>query len=166
MIERLRRIALWIDDRLDISKLFAATAGHTVPRTPQQVSTQEDHGLFYCTAERLAGLDPVLRPRWRKRAQDFTSKASADVKTNIDTCVRQLTDLGLEAIAVEITASDVSELGFRVVKVLVPGMQPIDFGVQWPHLGGRRLYEAPARAGYRQIRTQPWEMNLFPHPFP
>ncbi|MEN3331194.1 MAG: ribosomal protein methylthiotransferase accessory factor [Blastocatellia bacterium] len=141
-------------------------AGHPVPRTPQQVSTQEDHGLFYCTAERLAGLDPVLRPRWQKRAQDFTPKASADVKTNIDTCVRQLADLGLEAIAVEITASDVSELGFRVVKVLVPGMQPIDFGMQWPHLGGRRLYEAPRRAGYKQIRTQPWEMNLFPHPFP
>ena len=27
----LRTIALWIDDRLKISKLFAATAGHTVP---------------------------------------------------------------------------------------------------------------------------------------
>jgi len=33
MIERLRKIALWIDDRVYISKLFAATAGHTVPRT-------------------------------------------------------------------------------------------------------------------------------------
>lgn len=32
MIARLRNIALWIDDRLDISKLFAATAGHSVPR--------------------------------------------------------------------------------------------------------------------------------------
>jgi ubiquinol-cytochrome c reductase cytochrome b subunit len=33
MIERLRSIALWIDDRVNISKLYAATAGHTVPRT-------------------------------------------------------------------------------------------------------------------------------------
>jgi ubiquinol-cytochrome c reductase cytochrome b subunit len=33
MIERLRTIALWIDDRVYISKLFAATALHTVPRT-------------------------------------------------------------------------------------------------------------------------------------
>ncbi len=33
MIERLRKIALWIDDRVYISKIFAATAGHTVPRT-------------------------------------------------------------------------------------------------------------------------------------
>jgi ubiquinol-cytochrome c reductase cytochrome b subunit len=33
MIDKLRNIALWIDDRVYISKLFAATAGHTVPRT-------------------------------------------------------------------------------------------------------------------------------------
>ncbi|MCM3869612.1 MAG: cytochrome b N-terminal domain-containing protein [Pyrinomonadaceae bacterium] len=33
MIERLTRIALWIDERVYISKLFAATAGHSVPRT-------------------------------------------------------------------------------------------------------------------------------------
>jgi ubiquinol-cytochrome c reductase cytochrome b subunit len=33
MIERLRNIALWIDERVYISKLFAATAGHTVPRS-------------------------------------------------------------------------------------------------------------------------------------
>src|SRR5262249_50721350 len=33
MIERLRNVALWIDDRLYISKIFAATAGHTVPKS-------------------------------------------------------------------------------------------------------------------------------------
>src|SRR4029434_2623037 len=33
MIERLRKIAIWIDDRVYISKIYAATAGHTVPRT-------------------------------------------------------------------------------------------------------------------------------------
>jgi len=32
MIERLRKVALWIDDRVYISKIFAATVGHTVPR--------------------------------------------------------------------------------------------------------------------------------------
>jgi ribosomal protein S12 methylthiotransferase accessory factor len=67
---------------------------------------------------------------------------------------------------VELTSPEMRELGFRVVKVLVPGLQPIDFGTQWPHLGGRRLYEAPARAGYLQSRTQPRDLNVFPHPFP
>ena len=33
MIERLRKIAIWIDDRVYISKIYKATAGHIVPRT-------------------------------------------------------------------------------------------------------------------------------------
>ena len=33
MIERLRKVAIWIDDRVYLSKIFTATAGHTVPRT-------------------------------------------------------------------------------------------------------------------------------------
>src|SRR5215470_4663505 len=33
MIERLRKIAIWIDDRVYISRIYKATAGHTVPRT-------------------------------------------------------------------------------------------------------------------------------------
>jgi ubiquinol-cytochrome c reductase cytochrome b subunit len=33
MIEKLRNVALWIDERVYISKIFAATAGHTVPRS-------------------------------------------------------------------------------------------------------------------------------------
>jgi ubiquinol-cytochrome c reductase cytochrome b subunit len=33
MVERLRKFALWIDERVYISKIYAATAGHMVPRT-------------------------------------------------------------------------------------------------------------------------------------
>src|SRR6201988_3197293 len=33
MIERLRKVAIWIDDRIYISRIYTATAGHTVPRT-------------------------------------------------------------------------------------------------------------------------------------
>ena len=139
---------------------------HRIPRLPQEVTGQEDHGLFYCSPERLVCLDPVLHPAWVQRAQDFGTIPSADVKENIDTCVQRLAKLDLEVVFVEITSPELRELGFRVVKVLVPGLQPIDFGLLWPHLGGRRLYETPARAGYLQTRKQPWELNLFPHPFP
>lgn len=33
MIEKLRNVALWIDERVYISKIFASTAGHTVPKS-------------------------------------------------------------------------------------------------------------------------------------
>lgn len=139
---------------------------HQVPRTPAEVIDQEDHGLFYASPERLRNLDVVLRPRWVRDAKDFQSCASDDLMENIETCVRRLAELDLEVIVVELTTPDVKELGFRVVKVLIPGMQPIDFGMRWPHLGGRRIYESPVRMRYRSTPARMWELNLSPHPFP
>lgn len=139
---------------------------HPLPRAPHEVVNQEDHGLFYCVPERLRALDVVLRPRWQVRAETLSQPVSEDVKENLEFCVKRLAAFGLEVIAVELTTSDVAALGFKVFKVLVPGLQPIDFGVAWPHIGGRRLYEAPVRMGYRPAPPQPWELNYYPHPFP
>jgi ribosomal protein S12 methylthiotransferase accessory factor len=92
---------------------------------------------------------------------------TTDVKQEVETCVGRLAARGLEVLAVDLTTDDISELGLQVVKVLVPGSLPLDFGVRWPHLGGRRLYEAPRRMGYRgRVARHPAEVNLFPHPFP
>jgi ribosomal protein S12 methylthiotransferase accessory factor len=136
------------------------------PRTLQDIVEPEDHGLLYTYPHMLPYLDPVLRPRGVVRIRDLPSCAAEDLKENIEFCVRQLAQLDLEVIVVDLTSADVEELGFKVVKVLVPGMQPLDFGVRWLHLGGRRIYEVPRRMGYRRFNTQPWELNLFPHPFP
>jgi ribosomal protein S12 methylthiotransferase accessory factor len=126
----------------------------------------EDHGLFYSSPSMLPALDPLLRPnRWVKAADVAPAHQLTDVKDDIDHCVQLLADNGLEVIAIDLTTPDVEGLGFKVVKVLIPGMQPIDFGPQW-HLGGKRLYEAPARMGYEGTAREPWHLNLFPHPFP
>lgn len=137
-----------------------------LPQAPHEVVNQEDHGLLYCSPNRLRQLDAVLRPRWMIRPEDIANNESDDVKANVDYCVRKLADLGLEVIVVDLTTPEVESLGLKVVKVLVPGIQPLDFGTQWLHLGGRRIYEAPVRMGYRQANTKPHELNLFPHPFP
>ena len=139
---------------------------HPLPRAPHEVVNQEDHGLFYCSPERLPALDVILRPRRKIRARDISLPVSDDVKENIETCLKRLADLGLEVIAVDITSSDVEELGFKVVKVLIPGLQPIDFGMEFPHIGGKRLYEAPVRMGYRKHIPAPQQLNYYPHPFP
>lgn len=136
------------------------------PEAPHQVVSQEDHGLFYCAPERLSALDMFLQPRSMIRPQDLVSHAADDVKAKVEFCVERLAELDLEVIAVDLTTSDVADLGFKVFKVLVPGLQPLDFGVQWPHIGGRRLYETPVRMGYRQTMPMPQELNYFPHPFP
>jgi ribosomal protein S12 methylthiotransferase accessory factor len=139
---------------------------HPLPQTPAQVAQMEDHGLFYCQPQNLGALDALLRPRENVRPEDVGGETSDDVLVNIERCVERLSALDLEVLAVDLTTPDVESLGLKVVKVLIPGAQPIDFGMHWRHFGGRRIYEAPQRMGYRDRDTLPSEINLFPHPFP
>ena len=140
--------------------------GRHAPANLADIAGPEDHGLLYTNPELLPYLAPVLQPRGLVRFQDVSVRAPADVKACIELCVQRLAQQDLEVIVVELTTPDVAELGFRVVKVLIPGMQPLDFGLEYLHLGGRRIYEVPRRLGYRSRNTEPQELNLFPHPFP
>jgi ribosomal protein S12 methylthiotransferase accessory factor len=136
------------------------------PRSPHEVLSMEDHGLFFSSSNMLPALDPVLRPsRWVTVRDVAPPHVTTDVKSDVLHCVGLLADSGLEVIVVDLTAPEVEEHGFKVVKVLVPGMCPIDFGL-WKHLGGLRLYEAPLRMAYPLTARDPWHLNLFPHPFP
>jgi ribosomal protein S12 methylthiotransferase accessory factor len=141
-------------------------ASRPIPRNPEEVVSMEDHGLFYAAPERFPALEGWIRPRAWLRPAEVETRASDDVLENIEHCVERLAAADLEAIAVDLTTEDVASLGFHVVKVLVPGAQPIDFGMGRRHLGGRRIYEAPQRMGYRDRPTLPAEINPLPHPFP
>lgn len=151
-------------NHLYIRSYYEQPAYHRLPRSPAEVTEMQDHGLFYCSPERLPNLDVLTKP-WRVILPACRpSLGSGDAKRDVETCIRQLAALHLEVIVVDLTTPDVDGLGFKVVKVLIPGMQPIDFG-PWRHLGGPRLYEVPARLGYHRP-SGPHELNLFPHPFP
>jgi ribosomal protein S12 methylthiotransferase accessory factor len=137
------------------------------PQSPHEVVTPEDHGLFYCAPAQLPLLDLLVQPRWSVRPSDIIPCAlSDDVKANVEYCLERLAALDLEVIVVDLTTPDVDSLGLKVVKVLIPGTQPLDFGTRWQHLGGRRLYETPVRMGYRRTPPQVDELNRLPHPFP
>lgn len=88
------------------------------------------------------------------------------VTARVARCVSILASSGYEVIAVDVTTSDVAEVGFHVVRVLIPGLQPLDMDFNWRYLGGRRLYEVPMRMGFTDHVTSEEELNAVPHPFP
>jgi ribosomal protein S12 methylthiotransferase accessory factor len=150
-----------------LTRTLHETRGPWRPRRSEEVLTQEDHALFFASRERLPLLDPVLRPRSRVARDGLEKEGGADdVKAQIDTCVARLAAAGLEAFIVDITLPAMKRLGFTVVKALIPGAQPLDFGSHHPHLGGRRLFEAPVRMKYRPAPASVGELNFEPHPFP
>ena len=75
----------------------------------------------------------------------------------IDAVLARLREVGLEAYAARLTPPDVERLGFEVVRVLVPGAQPLFTGE--PFFGER------ARAVPRELGFRP-RLDRGPHPYP
>ena len=74
------------------------------------------------------------------------------------------TKVGGRVAYVDITPPDIAPLGPRVVRVIVTGMQPIDFGYAQGRLGGTRLYNAPVEWGFHTQPLTELELNQCPHP--
>lgn len=86
---------------------------------------------------------------------------------DIEHCVAVLAENGYEVIVVDITTEDVRELGWRVVRVLVPGLVPLYGNHNRPYLGLPRLWEIPDKLRWAQNGWNPDAgLNPYPHPFP
>src|SRR5207245_67251 len=101
-------------------------------------------------------VDPSLRARVEfltagdgtARIEDRSTESAAE---NLRTVVDDLAHAGFDAVAVDLTTEDVDSVGCKVVRVVVPGLQPRDNDHTCMHLGGARLHG---------------QLNPDPHPFP
>lgn len=88
------------------------------------------------------------------------------VGADLATVLGRLDDAGLDVLALDLTTTDVHEAGYRVARTIVPQLQPLDADHRLRFLGGRRLYEAPVRMGYRTAPSTVADFNPVPHPYP
>ncbi len=91
-----------------------------------------------------------LRPSWRE-----------DLRTSVGIVAKA----GYDALAVDLTTVDVDDLGFKVVRAVIPGFQPLDINHNHRHLGGHRLQLIADRLG-RTGSSLHEALNTLPHPFP
>jgi bacteriocin biosynthesis cyclodehydratase domain-containing protein len=133
------------------------------PLQPEEVLRLEDHARAY------------EHPEWLPRASFlWTSTRRASFKgselprrpfEDLAALIALLEQHGLDLIGVEITSADVARYAVRVVRAIVPGLQPIGFG-RHLRLGGGRLYDAPVRMGYREVPPRENDLYTIPHCFP
>ena len=98
--------------------------------------------------------------------QDIKNSYDENMVNNIQTLVDKLGEKDLNVIVKDLTTVDVDEAGFKVVRVVVPGMQPLDISHTQMHLGGTRLYEVPCQMGLKSQPLTEEEVNPYPHMFP
>lgn len=158
-------------------ELYAATLHVTGawrlgdPLEPGAVLEIDDHAKAYEHPDWLpqaaflwASPAPAAAEGWRAPARTPvpTSLAPADDLTAL---MARLAERGHSLVGVDITPPELARRSLRVVRAIVPGLQPLGFGRRI-RLGGRRLYEAPPRMGAGTFAQSEDALNPVPHCFP
>jgi ribosomal protein S12 methylthiotransferase accessory factor len=119
----------------------------------------EDHVLWPARLTNRDALQFLLSNDNKSVFENSTSDYSQDILQNIRICVERIATIGHEVIVVDITSPDVRDIGLHVVRVIIPGAQPLFFGSNLHRISERAQhnpYQFRARA----------DINLHPHPFP
>lgn len=85
---------------------------------------------------------------------------SGDLAVDLDRMVATLADLGHDVVAVDETSPEQARRGVNAVRVVVPGLLPIDFG--WARQRALRMPRLLGAAG----SPEPSALRHVPHPFP
>lgn len=140
----------------------------------EKITSLHDHPLVYAVPEMGRHADFLLRPpsppepvgvadlRW-----DRADGSGPDVRDDLLAAVDAVTSAGFDVVVVDQTAPEQRALGLHTVKVLVPGLLPLDFG--WTRQRARhmpRMRTALREAGLRQDDLTEADLNPGPHPFP
>ena len=122
-------------------------------------------GLFWWEREKIAHLDFLLKNGKRKKIQALNNTSSYNAVTDLKVVLRIFEEKRMEVIFVDVTTPEINELGFKVVKVIIPELQPIHQLERFKYLGGQRLYQVPMALGYSMRKPREEEFNQIPHPF-
>jgi ribosomal protein S12 methylthiotransferase accessory factor len=135
-----------------------ASALRASGRIPAREAIREfdDHIQYYAYEEHAAAADFLDASEERR---EIASVAPVEG-------IESITQRGVRAYAVDVTAPDVRAAGLRVVKVVAPELCALDVVHAFRFLGGRRLYDEPMRLGMRARPLLESEINPEPHPFP
>ncbi len=133
---------------------------------PESVKSFPDHLKFYQNREKIKHARFLTAGPTRKDGMHPAGAGEpGGVREELSTVVDRLSRRGYEVIVVDCSVPMIRDLGLHVVKVLVPGLQPLHAGHRYAALGGERLYQVPRLMGLAGRDRNREELNPWPHPF-
>lgn len=87
------------------------------------------------------------------------------VKSFHGSVVDRIHEAGMEVLVADVVSTWVRQTApnIHVVRAIIPGLVPIDFGRHWARTGSSRIQSIPERAGWMTEKSVDYER--FPHPF-
>jgi ribosomal protein S12 methylthiotransferase accessory factor len=149
------------------SQYMVSRAPRLVPDPPDYASidSQGAHLNFWTDHAILPFADFLFASQVRVDFSEIPSLATGDPIEDVRAMVSRIRAVGERVVLADLTTDDVRELGFTVVRAIVPGFHPLHVGYGLRALGGDRLWGVPQALGYRGI-TPAGGDNPAPHPYP
>jgi len=148
-----------------LSDPCAYTNGVSASFDPSSVKNLPDHLSFYQNRKKIRHARFLTSGAKRKGEIRRPAVRPAGVSDELRMVVDRLSRCGHQVIVVDCTVPLIRDLGLHVVKVLIPGLQPLHAGHRFAALGGSRLYQAPRLMGLARRDRSAAQLNPWPHPF-
>jgi ribosomal protein S12 methylthiotransferase accessory factor len=120
-------------------------------------------GTYMARPEQSGAFKFLLRSPQKRRLTEIGALTSRDEKQALQLVLEHLRRKRLDVYAVDLSTDEALRSGLRVVRVIIPGLQPLGFQYRARYLGHARLYQAPREMGY-PVRSEE-QLNPWPQPF-
>jgi ribosomal protein S12 methylthiotransferase accessory factor len=133
---------------------------------PNSVMTFADHLSFYQHRSKAHLVSFLTSSHTRKPISCCQhSIGDLSVADELNIVLQRLSGAGYQVIVVDCTPQFLRDLGLHAVKVLIPGLHPLNVSHRHRVLSGRRLFSAARLMGLADADKTMQELNPWPHPF-
>lgn len=120
------------------------------------------HGATYMAhGDRRHAFDFLLHSPNTRKLSDMMRAESQEEP--LQRMLKILKSKAMPCYAVDLSTDEAVRSGIRVVRVIIPGLQPLSFRYRARYLGHPRLFEAPRQMGFPSLPEE--ELNDLPQPF-
>ncbi len=128
---------------------------------PTEVTEMEDHVNYYSSSQHKSAFD-FLKQSHVTNLLPHKYIQESNTKSYLQGLIQRVLEKYEDIYVVNLTSKEMERLGIYTVKVIVPGLLPITFGVQNERVSMSRINQERSRRGLEEVRIP----NPYPHPFP
>jgi len=126
---------------------------------------KEDHMRYWCQHEFVHQADFLTASEKEINFSELPCFPSNSHEETLKILVNRINTTGYKVLVSNLTTEDIDSLGLSVVRVVIPGFQPLTMGYHHRVLGGKRLWEIPQKMGFKGITKKTGD-NPYLHPYP
>lgn len=132
---------------------------------PQIISSIEDRAIFWYPKNTIRYLDFWLSKKKNNNPYKLHKLRHNSNQEKVRELIKIFASKGYDVIYVDITTPMILKYGIKVIKVIIPQLQPLHLDEKYSYFTFPRLYNAPIDMGIAGRPKALKELNNIPHPF-